>query len=157
MKTTIAIALVSLALLAARWQDEPRRASPEKLNLERWQGTFELVSMVNDGSVAPAEELKKRKLSVKGNQYLFVNGDARERGTYKFNLEKEPREVDIIVGDGPDKGKVYLAIFDANDQRIELCFQNDNKKRPALAVATPGSGNTVEVWRRLNPIIREEK
>jgi uncharacterized protein (TIGR03067 family) len=152
MKPAVWIALAGVGLVSANFQDSAKKVSPEKRNLERWQGTFELASMVNDGEVAPAEELKKRKLTVRGNQYLFQNGDFRERGTYKFDLGKQPNEVDIIVGDGPDKGKIYLAIFDANDQRIELCFQNDNKKRPVLAVATPGSGNTVEVWRRTVPL-----
>jgi uncharacterized protein (TIGR03067 family) len=157
MKPALWVALAGIVLVSANFQETAKKLSPEKRNLERWQGTFELASMVKDGQAAPAEELKKRKLTVKGNQYLFQNGDVRERGSYKFDLGKQPREVDIIVGDGPDKGKVYLAIFDANDMRIELCFQNDNKKRPVLAVATAGSGNTVEVWRRTTPLHPEEE
>ncbi len=153
MKTAIVIVLSALCLVGAGAQetlDKARLEAREKTNLRRWQGTFELTLMVEDGKVLPKVELGNRTLTVDGNKYHFQSGDFSEHGTYKWDVSKYPREVDITVGDGKDKGKVYKAIFDATDQRIMLAFEKANKNRPKVLVATTGSGLILETWTRVN-------
>ena len=159
MKPFVSIALAAVCLVAAgppnqqatRDNEQAPNEAREKQNLERWQGAFELVSMIADGKATPREELKKRKLSIEGNKYHFQSGDFSEHGSYRWDLTKDPRHVDIIVGDGADKGKVYLAAFVADDEEIQLCFAKDNKKRPQTLVGSAGSGQVLEVWKKVKP------
>jgi uncharacterized protein (TIGR03067 family) len=150
--TAVALLLGS-APFAGCLETDPEQApkkTRQQANHDYWQGTFEMVSMVNDGKVSSQAELKPYKLTVRGSKYHFQKGDYNERGSYKWDVKKEPMEVDIVVDDGPDKDKVWKAIYEANDQRIVLCIHNENKKRPTLIAATTGTGNTTEVWRKVS-------
>jgi uncharacterized protein (TIGR03067 family) len=153
MKSTIMLALAALFLLGAQADTKPEKAKADpraKRYMQRWQGNWKLSSKVVDGKPAPADETKNAQLVVKGEGYTFTNGDFVEHGTYKFHdVSKDPREVDIIVGDGKDKGKVYLAVFSMDkDTTLRLCFETANKKRPKHMIAAPGSGLTLEVWNK---------
>ena len=52
--------------------------------------------------------------------------------------------------DGPDKGKVWVAIFNANDEGVQIVIDNDNEKRPTITVAAPGTGWTAEFWKKVS-------
>ena len=154
MKSMIALALAAVCLMATNAvgdDGQDKTGVRAKENLARWQGTFELISMVDNGKTTAGEPLKSRKLTVDGNKYHFQNGEFNEHGSYRFDLTQDPRHLDIIVGDGADKGKVYLAVFDATDQRVRICFEKKNKKRPAKMTGAKGSGAILEVWRKVSP------
>ena len=164
MRAQPLVLLAALCLLAA---DAPSKAKPEpgksalskeeqaklqraeKRNLDRWQGTFKLVAAYNEGEAMSADEMAKRKLTVKGDEYHFQNGSFSEHGKYKFDVSVRPKQVDIIVGDGKDKGKVYKAVFDATDQGVMICFEKANTKRPTGFVALKGTGCISETWARV--------
>ncbi len=153
MKSTILVALTALFLLGAKADPKPEKAKADpraQRYVQRWQGNWKLASKVVDGKPSPPDEIKNAQLTVKGEDYTFTDGDFIEHGKYKFHdVSKDPREVDIIVGDGKDKGKVYLAVFSMDkDTTLRLCFETANKKRPKQMIALPGSGLTLEVWGR---------
>ena len=64
---------------------------------------------------------------------------------------KNSNELDIIVGDGKDKGKVYLACFDATGEGVKIWFEKENKKRPTVPVALGRTGITLELWKKVKP------
>jgi uncharacterized protein (TIGR03067 family) len=151
MKSTMMVALAALFLLGAQASNKSDKAKSDpraKRYQERWQGNWKLTSKVVDGKPAPAAETKDAQLTVKGDGYTFKNGDFLEHGTYKFHdVSKDPRQVDIVVADGKDKGKVYLAVFSMDkDTTLRLCFETANKTRPRHMIAAAGSGLTLEVW-----------
>ena len=164
MRGQLLVLLAAVCLVAADAPSKPKSplAKPElskeeqvkldraeKRNLDRWQGTFKLVAAYDEGEPMSAEEMAKRKLTVKGNEYHFQNGSFSEHGKYKFDVSVRPKQVDIIVGDGKDKGKVYKAIFDATDQGVMICFEKANTKRPTALVAIKGTGCISETWARV--------
>ncbi len=144
---------IGCAVLAASVavSDEPAQlTNQEKENLARWQGTFELISVEDDGKKTTGESLKSRKLTVEGANYHFQNGTFNEHGSYKFDLQQDPKHLDIIVGDGADKGKVYLAAFDADQKHVSICFQKKNEQRPDKLTGAAGTGTILEVWRKVS-------
>ncbi len=149
LTTLAALCLLGTIGLADDSQDEAKQRA--KKNLERWQGTFELVLMIDDGKQTTGESLKSRKLTVEGNKYHFQNGDFNEHGSYRFDLAQDPKHLDIVVGDGADKGKVYLAVFDATDEQVRICFEKKNARRPAKMSGGKGSGAVLEVWKKVAP------
>ena len=88
--------------------------SPEEANkpdIEKWQGTWRAVSFISNGKSTDPAKLLAIKLTVTGTDYHFQNGDYSEHGTYRFDAAKNPKQLDIVVGDGPDKGKVHVIIY----------------------------------------------
>ncbi|REK19622.1 MAG: TIGR03067 domain-containing protein [Planctomycetota bacterium] len=146
MRFVLAAALLftcSLALLAA---DEVSQA--EKQEIAKWQGTWKAISMTHDGEETPKKKLEPIKLTVEGDNYHFQNGDFHERGTYRFYPEKDPKALDIVVGEGADKGKVYLVIYKVEGDELTICLESANEKRPTEFSGEAGTGCVLEVWRR---------
>ena len=118
--------------------------------IAKWQGTWKAVSMEHDGKLTPPEKLKPIKLTVDGAKYHFQNGDFNERGTYKFDPAQEPKALDIVVGEGPDKGKVYLVIYKLEGDRLTICLESANKNRPKQFTGKAGTGCVLEEWQRVS-------
>jgi uncharacterized protein (TIGR03067 family) len=118
--------------------------------IAKWQGTWKAVSMEHDGKLTPPDKLKPIKLTVDGAKYHFQNGDFNERGTYKFDPAGEPKALDIVVGEGPDKGKVYLVIYKVAGDRLTICLESANKNRPKQFTGKAGTGCVLEEWQRVS-------
>jgi uncharacterized protein (TIGR03067 family) len=120
-------------------------------NLAEWQGTWRAVSFLTDGKPSTEEQLKNISLTVKGSQYEFRNGTFSERGQYRFDLAKMPRQLDIVVGEGKDKGKVYLVIYEIKGDQLSICLEKENKRRPGEFNGAAGTGCVLERWQRVSP------
>jgi uncharacterized protein (TIGR03067 family) len=118
--------------------------------IAKWQGTWKALSVEHDGKLTPPEKLKPIKLTVDGANYHFQNGDFSERGTYKFDPTQEPKALDIVVGEGPDKGKVYLVIYKIEGDRLTICLESANKNRPKQFTGKAGTDCVLEAWQRVN-------
>lgn len=138
--------LAAICLLAADAPDEVTRQ-----DIEKWQGTWHAVSMETNGKASTDEQLKNIKLTVKGTNYHFQNGAFSEHGSYQFHATKSPKEIDIVAGEGQDKGKVYLVIYQVDGDRLTLCLESANSKRPTEFTGKAGSGCVLEVWQRDKP------
>jgi hypothetical protein len=49
---------------------------------------------------------------------------------------------------GPNKGKVFSAIYEIDDEQHKICFAAAGKERPTAFSALPGSGHLLQVWKR---------
>jgi uncharacterized protein (TIGR03067 family) len=141
------LAIVTLVCsLAADAADEAAQAE-----IAKWQGAWQAVSMETDGKMATPEQLEKIKLMVTGADYHFRNGAFSEHGTYRFHPNARPKQLDIVVGDGADKGKVYLVIYKIEPDELTICLEKNNKNRPSEFTGKAGSGCVLEVWKRVKP------
>jgi uncharacterized protein (TIGR03067 family) len=147
MGTCGAVILVAIGLVGA---DAAKDAARE--DIAKWQGTWRAIAMETDGKPAADDKIKDIRLTVTGTDYHFQNGAFSEHGRYKFDATKDPRSLDIVVGDGKDKGKVYLVIYKISDDRLTLCFRSDNKSRPESFSGAAGSGCVLEEWQRIKPV-----
>lgn len=142
--TAALLVVGSLAVIAAEKEESKAEAA-------KWQGTWRAVSFLHDGKQTPSEKLKPIKLTVNGENYHFENGDFQERGTYRFDPAQDPKALDIVVGEGPDKGKTYLVIYKVEDDELTICLHGDNKHRPEKFTGDEGTGCVLEVWHREKP------
>jgi uncharacterized protein (TIGR03067 family) len=145
MKFILAAAVATFAVSA------PAGNKAVEKEIAKWQGAWKPVSMQHDGELSPPEKLKPIKLTVEGATYHFQNGDFNERGTYKFDPDQNPKALDIVVGEGPDKGKVYLVIYKVEGDRLTICLESAGKNRPQQFTGKAGTGCVLEEWQRVKP------
>jgi len=142
-RRAIAILTVTFLIGANAGDDTARK------DLEKFQGTWTLVSAERDGKKTPQEEATKLKLSINGNKFtLRKDSEVVSEGSMTLNPNKKPKQLDETITTGPNKGKTYLAIYEIDGEHHKVCFAAAGKERPAEFLATPGSGQLVQVWKR---------
>jgi uncharacterized protein (TIGR03067 family) len=127
------------------------KESAVKKELEEFQGNWTVVSMEMDGKFMSPETRQKIKLSIDGENYVFKNGDGGNAGLYKIDPTRNPKQLNIVIGGGEEKGKVYLAIYKIEGDTMTQCMELSNKNRPHEFTGKAGSGCALEIWQRQKP------
>ena len=144
MKSCV-LAVFSVMLLAAA--DNSKDAAVQK-DLENFQGVWTVESMELNGKPLSEERRAKIKLTITGEKFTFETGIDSHEGLYKIDPTKDPRELNIVITRGDEKGKVYLVIYKFEDGKMIECMRQDNKSRPSQFTGKAGSGCDFEVWQR---------
>jgi uncharacterized protein (TIGR03067 family) len=116
-------------------------------DLDKMQGTWNLVSAMEDGKALPADEVKQTTIVVKGNTFRFpgLAKDATSRaGTFKLDEAKNPKEIDSAS----DEKEVSLGIYELEPDKYKICFAPAGKPRPTNFSSAPGSGQILQFWAR---------
>jgi len=122
-----------------------------KKDLANFQGVWTVESMELNGKPLSEERRKKIKLTIKGENFTFDTGGDSHEGLYKIDPTKDPKELNIVITRGGEKGKVYLVIYKFEDGKMIQCMRQDNKSRPTTFTGAAGSGCDYEVWQRQKP------
>src|SRR5216683_1613913 len=138
-----AILIFAASLLIAA--DDPKDAAPKK-ELDLLKGTWAATSYVKDNKPAPEPDLKMMKLTIAGDQVTFTKGKDARKSTYKLDPAQKPKTVDIVMVDGPDKGKTLQAIYEINGDELKICLAILDKPRPKEFAAKPET--ILETWKR---------
>ena len=139
------IAAVGL-LIGACNRQAPAPAAP-KTDLDRFQGTWYLVSAMEDGNVLPQDKVKQETIVFKGDTFRFPGSakDATSKaGTFKLDETKTPKEIDSSSTDKV----VMLGIYRMDDNGYKICFAPAGKPRPTNMGSAPGSAYILQVWSR---------
>lgn len=156
MQRLIAVLLFLLArsaIAADNTQPPMTKADLIRQDYERLTGTFRLVSGMVDGKPVPAAVRRKSVLVTDHNKFTVSTGDeagTSARGTFTIDPTKTPKRADSLQGEGPDKGRTLLGIYeimDANHKRA--CWAPLGKPRPKTFSSEPGSSNILQVWERV--------
>ena len=133
-------------LLAACNRQEPAPAAP-KTDLDRFQGTWNLVSAAQDGKALDQDKVKQTTIVFKGDTFRFP-GSAEyatsKEGTIKLDENKTPKEMDAIS----TEKETMLGIYALEENGYKVCFAPAGKPRPTEFSSTPGSGYILQSWAR---------
>jgi uncharacterized protein (TIGR03067 family) len=135
-------------LFVACNRQQPAAAAP-KTDLDRFQGTWNLVAAVKDGAVLPEDKVKATTIVFKVDTFrLSASGQAdygfSTEGTIKLDENKTPKEIDTIS----TEKEVMLGIYRMDDNGYKVCFAPAGKPRPTDLRSEPGSGNILQSWAR---------
>jgi len=132
-------------LLAACNRQQPATAT--KTDLDVLQGTWQLVSAMQDGQALPEDKVKQTTIVIKDDTFRFAGSaeDATSReGTIKLDETKTPKEMDAIS----TKKEVMLGVYALDANGYKVCFAPAGKPRPTEFASTPGSGYILQSWER---------
>jgi len=89
------------------------------------QGTWKVTASEQDGEKVPADDLKDLFLIFKGDAILIKEGGkAEERFSYLLDPSKKPKEIDLIVKVGQNKGRIDRAIYQVDGDVLRICIQS---------------------------------
>jgi uncharacterized protein (TIGR03067 family) len=148
MRTTLLFAAAAVLLVAAEARED--EAGKE---LQKFQGTWAMVSGEKDGEKVADEHVKKSKMTWKGKQVsLLTPHQSKEviRAETTVDPSKSPKQMDWVRSTEPGKGKTMHAIYEFIDaDHYRVCFAPPGKERPKEFRTRPGTGHTLHVWKRV--------
>ena len=137
----------SVVLFAAVFIAADPGDNDAKKDMEKFQGNWSLISAERDGKKTPDEDAKKIKLTIKSDKFILRKDSVViSEGTMTLDPSKKPKEVDETITTGPNKGKVFSAIYEIGDGQHTICFAAAGKERPTEF--SSGGGRLLQVWRR---------
>ncbi len=125
-------------------------------NPQRLDGTWVLQSVeingeklaIHDFAVGTTQEAR---LVIRGHEYLFYLGQQKVAFTYKTNPATTPAEIDLIMVNGADQGKLFRGIYRLQGDTYTICRHlQPEKPRPVEFTTTVNSGLMLVVWKRLH-------
>jgi uncharacterized protein (TIGR03067 family) len=128
-------------------KDKPApKAADDK---DKLQGTWAWVEAERAGKKADADEFKDFKMVFRGEK-LSVDPDGENReGTFKLDPTQKPKTIDLILQDGPEKGKTIRGIYSLEGDTLKLCFNDQgDQDRPTDFTSKEGSRLVVVTLRR---------
>jgi len=120
-----------------------------KAELEKLQGTWRVVSSQVGDEKAAADEVRRRKVTVKGGTLTYDYGNERnEKREGTITLDPKTKAFDWAVT-APEAGTM-LAIYEMKGDELKIGFGNDGLVRPRRFVI----GKEDVVWLL---VLRREK
>jgi uncharacterized protein (TIGR03067 family) len=133
----------------------------EKEDEKKMQGTWRLVSWIDDGDELPHEDVKEFTLIVKGKKWTIRDGDGKPRivlgpclvkqcvpgelkGTWKLDRSKKPSRYEGVS----DSGDPVRGNYEINGDSMRWCWGSSERKFPTDFSAKAGSEQTSMVWKR---------
>src|SRR5262249_36119546 len=98
-----------------------------KVLFGRWR-----VEKAEKGGKDVTEQMKAMKLQVReGGQFTTQLGNEKEDGSFAVDPSKTPKQIDIKLAGGPNKGKTLKGIYKLDRDTLIVCYQHDAKgERP---------------------------
>ena len=143
MPTQTMLILIALCLTGA---DKPSEEAVKK-EMDRFQGTWQLVSAESDGKKLPDEQAKKIQVVIKGNKHtVSFDGKAIAKEIpFKIDPTTTPKSVEDQLPDGG----VIRGIYELDGDTLKSCVAAVGKDRPKEFTGKAGSGQTLRVFKRV--------
>jgi uncharacterized protein (TIGR03067 family) len=134
---------VLMVLVAAA---EPQPTTQE--DFDRFQGTWSVLALVNDGQPMPAAALKNAEFIVEGTHYAMRGVEDSFRGSFTLNPKASPKAIDSTFVDtvGKEQGRAR-GIYEFRGDRLIICW-SEQGARPTELASKPGSGTRLIELRR---------
>jgi uncharacterized protein (TIGR03067 family) len=133
-----------------RYQD-----SNAKDELKRQQGAWSVTSSIYDGQRAAPELVSSIRRTVTDDRVVWeLNGKRFAGSKIALDSTREPKTIDVIPDEGPNRGEHVLGIYRLENDTLTICMAAPGKPRPSTFEAEKGSGCTLRTYPRAPPSTR---
>lgn len=103
------------------------------------QGSWTVLTAEREGK--PTDVIKGDKLVISGTNYTIKTKKGTEqKGTISVNAAANPKTIDLIPADGPQKDKPMLGIYALEGETLRICWiEPPGKDRPTAFVTRSDS------------------
>lgn len=113
------------------------------------QGEWGCTQMIRDGVKLPEEVSETRFRDVKDDTVtMSVFEKVIQTGKFKLNPNVTPKQIDVTIGDGPNKDKVVTGIYEFKGDELIINAAQPGKDRPASFDCKEGSGLSLTIWKK---------
>lgn len=117
--------------------------------IAKLQGTWQIISYVENGVELTPEQLKKLPLvTFKGRDYTWSVGGTPGTIT-RIDPTAKPKVIFYQVTGGPAKGQTNSSIYELEGDTFKDCFAPPRAARPKEFVSKRGTGHTLIIYERL--------
>ncbi|MBI1832353.1 MAG: TIGR03067 domain-containing protein [Planctomycetes bacterium] len=116
------------------------------------QGSWKVIESVSKGEKVPGDELKDLYLIFKTDAiHIREAGKTAENFTFQLDPSKRPKEIDVTLRVGPQKGRVDRGIYQIDGDLLRICIQTDkDQPRPREFSSPVNSQLWLVILRRAN-------
>jgi uncharacterized protein (TIGR03067 family) len=117
------------------------------------QGVWVAQSMESDGRPAPPEEVKRMRLTFRGDKLLLrgnFDDDREEECAYKVDPKPSPKQLDFTP---PKEPKPILCIYEVKGDELKVCLRHasSSEGRPTEFATKQGSKLILVVLKKQKP------
>ncbi len=115
----------------AQTNDSPRT------DWKNWNGLWKPGKAILAGQTLPTTQLHRMRLQLNEGRFDFQLPGFAEKGKLAivkpaaYDPSVQPGELNVIIEEGPNKGKTVPAIFRFEGQKLVICYASEGKARPA--------------------------
>ncbi len=115
------------------------------------QGDWKPVKAELGGQPLPEEVLKTISMKLQDGKYDVSVGGRPDKGTYTINPSTEPKSISVSGTEGPNKGKVFPAIYELKGDSLKICYDLSGKQRPSTFQTSAGTRLYLVTYARSKP------
>jgi uncharacterized protein (TIGR03067 family) len=128
------------------------RKETVKNELAKLEGTWTLVSLERKEEKVPDEDLKHWQLTIKGNQWTMQSPNWVDSGTFRIDLSKKPKTMDLTYN-LPRRKLLLRGIYKLDSTTagytLTLCRVSRQELPPPKEFKTSKSAGVLFVWKRV--------
>ena len=137
MRALSIIVLSALFLIAVPLRADTPKDTEVKKDLDKLQGKWTVASIDENGKAAPADEVARFEITIKGDLFSIKTKDeANKELTIKLDPSAKPATIDMKPKDGKEKN--VMGIYKLDGDTLTICATDENKERPKEFSATKG-------------------
>lgn len=104
-------------------------AENEPSDQDKIQGSWKCIKLEVRGNSAPKELVEKGKYVFSEKKLTIWDGQNKlQESEFSLDTEKEPKEIDLVASDGPQKGKKMYGFYRIKDDVLTLCIGEERPK-----------------------------
>jgi len=156
MRSTNFVMLTIMSLVWAVWTIAAAQAHAQSIDaeLQKFQGTWVMVSGEMDGKKVPDAHVKQSKITFAGNKVELItphqHKDTIIASISKLDSTKSPKEMHWVRTAGPNAGATMIAIYEfEGPDRYKICFDPAGSAVPKEFSTEAGSGHIWHTWKRV--------
>jgi uncharacterized protein (TIGR03067 family) len=146
----------ALVVVIAAWSSAAALAWETPAKTDSLEGTWALVSVEINAQPLSMEKLQNARLVVHGPKYSVALGDVHLEMTHVLKKEGNPKQMDLTIAEGADKGKTFPAIYKLDGNTLTVCRNiAPAKERPTAFATKADTGLMLVVWKRQNAVSKD--